>query len=97
MEETNLFPITIRPLRNQEYDQAAALSLDVFIKCGADDFDMDGLETFKKFVNSKELMNELTIVGAFDNNELIGVIGTKHNCTHISLSFLSTRLIIAKG
>ena len=89
MQEMNISPITIRPFSNQEYDQAAALSLDVFIKCGVDDFDLNGLETFKKFVNSKELMTELTIVGAFDNNELIGVIGTKHNGTHISLFFIN--------
>lgn len=81
-------PCNIRQLSDQEYNQAARLSLDVFIKCGTDDFDMDGLETFKKFINSKELMNELTIFGAFDNNELIGVIGTKHNGTHISLFFI---------
>lgn len=78
----------IRQLSNQEYSQAATLSLDVFIKCGKDDFDMEGLETFKKFIYSKELMNELTIFGAFDNNKLIGVIGTKHNGTHISLFFI---------
>lgn len=78
----------IRQLNNQEYDKATLLSLDVFAKCGTDDFDMDGLETFKKFIHNKELMNELTVFGAFDNDELIGIIGTKHNGTHISLFFI---------
>lgn len=34
-------------------------------------------------------MNELTIFGAFDNNELIGIIGIKRNGTHISLFFIN--------
>lgn len=80
----------IRQLNNQEYDKATALSLDVFMKCGTADFDANGLEAFKKFINNKELMNELVIFGAFDNNELIGIIGTKRNGTHISLFFVNS-------
>lgn len=79
----------IRLLNNKEYDRAIILSLDVFIKCGTGDSDIEGLETFKKFINNKELMHELTVFGAFDNKELIGVMGTKHNGTHISLFFIN--------
>lgn len=81
--------MNIRQLDNQEYDKAIMLSLDVFTKCGTADFDFNGLEIFKKFINNKELMGELTFWGAFDNNELIGVVGTKGNSTHISLFFIN--------
>ena len=33
-------------------------------------------------------MNELTIFGAFDDSELIGIIGTKNKGQHISLFFI---------
>ena len=81
--------MNIRKLNNEEYNKAIQLSLAVFTKCGTTDFNASGLKTFKKFVYNKELMNELTIWGAFDNNELVGIIGTKSNGTHISLFFIN--------
>lgn len=81
--------MNIRELVNEEYNKAILLSLAVFTKCGTTDFNTNGLETFKKFIYNTELMNELTIFGAFDSNELIGIIGTKLNGTHISLFFIN--------
>lgn len=81
--------MNIRQLDNLEYDQAVDLSLSVFMECGAADFDINGLETFKSFIYNTDLMNELTIFGAFDDNVLIGIIGTKNSGAHISLFFIS--------
>lgn len=78
----------IRKLRKEEFTQAAELSLEVFTQCGAEDFNTEGLETFKSFVYNNELMNELTIYGAFDKETLIGALGTKQKGTHISLFFI---------
>ena len=80
--------MNIRQLKKSEYDNAMVLSLNVFTECGTADFDINGLETFKSFIHNKELMNELTIFGAFDNGMLIGIIGTKNKGTHISLFFI---------
>ena len=80
--------INIRQLKKSEYDNAIALSLNVFTECGTADFDIKGLETFKSFIYNKELMDELTIFGAFDNDMLIGIIGTKNRGSHISLFFI---------
>ena len=81
--------MNIKKINNEEYNKAIQLSLAVFTKCGTTDFNANGLKTFKKFVYNKELINELTIWGAFDNNELVGIIGTKLNGTHISLFFIN--------
>lgn len=81
--------MNIRKLDNEEHNKAILLSLAVFTKCGTTDFNASGLEIFKKSIYNKELMNELAIWGAFDNNELIGIIGTKLNGTHISLFFIN--------
>lgn len=83
-------PFHIRPLTSPEYPQAIALSLDVFTKCGKADFDDEGLETFKSFIYNEQLMNELTLYGAFEEKELIGVLGTKNKGKHISLFFIKS-------
>lgn len=80
--------MNIRQLNNSEFDDAIALSLSVFTECGTADFDIKGLETFKSFIHNKELMDKLTIFGAFDNDRLIGIIGAKNRGTHISLFFI---------
>ena len=57
----------IRKLDKTEYALAASLALEVYIQCGAEDFDEEGLNSFKSFIFSEQLMNELVIYGAFDN------------------------------
>ena len=78
----------IRQLEPNEYDEALALSLAVFTECGKNDFDEEGLETFKSFIYNRELVNELTVFGAFDGHTLIGLIATKNEGKHISLFFI---------
>ncbi len=80
--------MNFRQLNNFEYEKAIALALDVFVECGSVDFDINGLQTFKNFIYNDELMNELCIFGAFDDETLIGIIGTKNGGAHISLFFI---------
>lgn len=83
--------MNIRQLNNREYNEAVELSLKVFMECGTTDFDDSGLNTFKDFIYNKSLMNELTIFGAFDDSELVGIIGTKNKGQHISLFFINPK------
>ena len=53
-----------------------------------DDFEDEGLESFKSFIFNDKLMNELCIYGAFEENKLIGIMGTKNEGKHISLFFI---------
>jgi len=53
----------IRKLDKTEYDRATSLALEVYIQCGAEDFDEEGLNSFKSFIFSEQLMNELVIYG----------------------------------
>ena len=55
---------------------------------GKDDFDEQGLESFKSFVNDKAVVNGLVIYGAFDEDNLVGVLATKNHGEHISLFFI---------
>ena len=74
----------IRKLDKTEYDRATSLALEVYIQCGAEDFDEEGLNSFKSFIFSEQLMNELVIYGAFDNENLVGIMGTKNEGKHLS-------------
>ena len=67
----------IRKLTQEEYNNAADLSYQVYMECGRNDFTQEGIETFKSFVYDTSLMNTLDIYGAFDNHLLIGIIGGK--------------------
>lgn len=78
----------IRKLEKNEYNQATDLALNVYISCGRSDFNDEGLESFKSFINNEQLMNELIIYGAFEQNELIGILGIRNNGKHISLFFI---------
>lgn len=80
--------VLIRMLDTNERDQAIALSLDVFIRCGAADFNEEGLDTFKSFIFNNQLMDELTLYGTFDATGLVGILGTKNGGKHISLFFI---------
>lgn len=80
--------VTIRRLEHSGHKIAAALSLEVYIQCGKEDFDEQGLETFKSFVNDKEVVDNLVIYGAFDGVNLVGILATKNEGKHISLFFI---------
>lgn len=78
----------IRKLDKAEFQQATTLALEVYLQCGQDDFEDEGLESFKSFIFNDKLVNELCIYGAFEENKLIGIIGTKNEGKHISLFFI---------
>ena len=62
--------------QEEEYNNAADLSYQVYMECGRNDFTQEGIETFKSFLYDTSLMNTLDIYGAFDNHLLIGIISS---------------------
>lgn len=81
----------IRKLDKKEYKQIASFAIEIYMECGQEDFDETGQKTFRSFVCNEQLMNELTIYGAFINENLIGIIGTKQKGKHISLFFIEKK------
>lgn len=78
----------IRKLEKQEYSAASKLSLEVYLHSGQADFNDEGLEAFKSSIFDNQYMDKLTIYGAFENQELIGIMGIKNENNHISLFFI---------
>ena len=46
----------IRKLDKAELQQATTLALEVYLQCGQDDFEDEGLESFKSFIFNDKLM-----------------------------------------
>ena len=89
MNTLSLTPgISVRRLDLSEYKEAASLSLEIYLQTGEEDFDEQGLETFKSFVNDEAMINSLVIYGAFDEARLVGVMAVKDEGKHISLFFI---------
>lgn len=78
----------IRLLKKEEYVNAITLALHVFTTCNTTDFDDEGLGTFKSFIYNEELMDALTIWGAFCGNILVGILGMKEEENHLSMFFI---------
>lgn len=78
----------IRRIEADEADRAFQLVMSVFMEYEAPDYSEQGVESFKSSVFSDEYRAMLTIYGAFEGNELQGVIATRSEGRHIALFFV---------
>ena len=65
---------------------------DVFCECDMQDYSEKGIKTFKYFIRRENIEDKINkkdmkIFGAYNENELIGVVCMR-NVTHISLLFV---------
>ena len=58
----------------------------VFLEYEAPDYTEEGIKEFKKAIDDKNWISERDFWGAFENEELLGIIATK-NYNHIALFF----------
>ena len=83
----------IRKIIPEEVNDALALALDVFMQFEAPDYRPEGVAAFKRDIIENETFitdckkGVCPIYAAFDDNEIIGIIGMRSN-THINLVFV---------
>jgi len=80
--------IIIERINSENRQKALSLVLTVFMQYEAPDYSEKGIETFVNFVNNKESIDGLEIYGAFNINEIVGVIATRNQGNHIALFFV---------
>lgn len=80
--------MVIRKIKENEIKNALELVWKVFLEYEAPDYTKEGIEEFKKSINDQKFINALEIYGAFDENELLGIIATRNN-NHIALFFVN--------
>lgn len=78
----------IREIRQDEIEKALSLVWKVFQEYEAPDYTKEGTEEFYKSIHDESYLSELCCYGAFTHDELVGVIATRNNGTHIALFFV---------
>ena len=77
----------IRKILKEEMKDALDLVWKVFLEYEAPDYSEEGIEEFKKSINDMNWVNAREFYGAFNKNQLLGVIATK-DISHIALFFV---------
>ena len=63
-----------------------ALCWRVFLQFEAPDYPPEGVAAFQSYIEDAETVDALTVLGAFDNGALTGVLGAEGN--HVALFFV---------
>lgn len=77
----------VRPLVNDELQNAIELIWEVFLRFEALEYSQEGINHFRASLDDKERTNSLKWYGAFDNENLVGVI-TMREPQHIGGFFV---------
>lgn len=78
----------IRRLNQSEIEDAISLVWNTFLKFEAPDYIEEGIHTFKKCITSRDFLTMLDFHGAFEKEELAGIIATRNEGNHIALFFV---------
>src|SRR6056297_1229762 len=78
----------IKEIAQTEICEAKKLIWKVFLNFEASDYTKEGINTFKNFLDNKEALLKLKMYGAYIDDSLVGVIGTRKNNNHISVFFV---------
>lgn len=70
---------------------AIELIWSTFLQFEAPDYSKKGIQSFKDFINDKKILKTLEFWGAYDNNELKGVIAANDNRKHICCFFVKAQ------
>lgn len=68
--------------------QAVSLIWKTFLQFEAPEYSAEGVQSFRTFLYNKEIAGTVEFWGAYDHNELKGVIATRANRTHICCFFV---------
>lgn len=81
----------IRKIKYAQIDSAVDLIWKTFLQFEAPDYSEEGVQSFRDFIRNKEIIQSLEFFGAYENEELRGVIATKENRKHICCFFVKAQ------
>lgn len=76
----------IKRLEKSRIKEGLDLVWKVFCEFEAPEYSQDGIDEFKSFLDDKDKISQLSVYGAFEKQEIVGVIAMRKN--HISLFFV---------
>lgn len=77
----------IRRVSGKELTDSLPLIWRVFCEFEAVNYPENGKKAFYDAIHSGEYLGSLTAFGAFEKSELVGVIATRNEGTHLALFF----------
>lgn len=81
--------ILIKELNKNKLNEALSLVWKVFNEYEAPDYSKEGIDEFHKSINDTNYLATLRVFGAFEDDNLLGVIATRNHGTHIALFFVN--------
>ena len=81
----------IKEIEKDQIPKATDLIWTTFLQFEAPDYSEEGVQSFKYFIEDKEMISTLEFWGAYDNRELKGVIATNENRKHICCFFVKAQ------
>ena len=81
----------IKKIENSHTADAIDLIWTTFLQFEAPDYSDEGIKSFKDFIENKEIVKSLEFFGAYENEELKGVIATKENRKPICCFFVKAQ------
>lgn len=78
----------IKKISGSQISEAVDLIWTTFLQFEAPDYSDKGIESFKNFIENKDIINSLEFWGAYDNNKLNGIIATNESRKHICCFFV---------
>lgn len=84
--------ILVRPIVNEEWENAMGLAWKTFLRFEGTDYTQEGIDNFQDFITDQTLrrmflQGEYILYGAFYRNQIVGIISLR-NKQHISLLFV---------
>jgi GNAT superfamily N-acetyltransferase len=81
----------IKRVQDSDIDRALKLIWETFLEFEAPDYSEDGVQSFHEFIEDRAVVDSLLFFGAYDKEELKGVIALNSECTHICCFFVRAR------
>lgn len=81
----------IRKLDNNQIPNAIDLIWTTFLQFEAPDYSDEGVESFRNFIEDKTVLNTAEFFGAYENEDLRGIIAVKDNRKHICCFFVKAQ------
>lgn len=81
----------IQKIKTAGIDEAIKLIWETFLKFEALDYSEQGIKSFQKFIENKEILSAVEFFDAYENGELKGVIATRNCRKHICCFFVKAQ------
>lgn len=81
----------IRKIGNAQIPDAIDLIWTTFLQFEAPDYSDKGVRSFRNFIEDEAILKTLEFFGAYENEELAGIIATKNNRKHICCFFVKAQ------